>query len=54
VIDSVNMGANAEIAAMDSIISKIAPEAGATWVTPTATWKYSGANPVKGALVSPR
>ena len=48
VIDSVNLDANAEIKAMDSIISKVAPDAGKTWVTFTATWKYNGAEPAKG------
>ena len=48
VIDSVNLDANAEIKAMDSIASKVAPDPGNTWVTFTATWKYNGAKPEKG------
>lgn len=48
VIDSVNLDANAEIKAMDSIASKVAPDPGNTWVTFTATWKYNGATPEKG------
>lgn len=48
VIDSVNLDANAEIKAMDSIASKVAPDPGNTWVTFTATWKYNGAEPEKG------
>ncbi|MBP3037641.1 hypothetical protein J2M53_15450 [Arthrobacter sp. zg-ZUI100] len=47
-IDSVNLDANAEIAAMDSIIAKVAPDAGNTWVTLTATWKYNGTEPAEG------
>lgn len=53
VIDSVNLDANAEIKAMDSIASKVAPDPGNTWVTFTATWKYNGTKPEKVEHSSP-
>lgn len=47
-IDSVDLDANAEMAAKDSIISKVAPDPGNTWVILTATWKYNGDEPAEG------
>ena len=47
-IDSVDLDANAEIAAKDSIIAQVAPDAGNTWVMLTATLKYNGAAPAEG------
>lgn len=47
-IDSVDLDANAEIAAKESIIAQVAPDAGNTWVTLTATWTYNGDEPAEG------
>ncbi|MDN3482146.1 hypothetical protein QMA10_09475 [Arthrobacter sp. APC 3897] len=47
-IDDINLDANAEMAAKDSIISKVDPEPGNTWVILTATWTYNGDEPAEG------
>lgn len=47
-IDSIDFDANAEIAAKDSIIAKVAPDPGNTWVILTATWEYNGDKPAEG------
>ena len=47
-IDSVNLDADAAMAAKESSISKVAPDEGNTWVTLTATWKYNGDEPAEG------
>ncbi|MBP3044455.1 DUF4352 domain-containing protein [Arthrobacter jiangjiafuii] len=47
-IDSIDLDANAEIAATDSIISKVAPDPGNTWVILTVTWTYNGDEPAEG------
>ncbi len=47
-IDSINLDANAEMAAKDSIISEVAPDPGNTWVILTATWEYNGDEPAEG------
>jgi hypothetical protein len=48
IIESVNLDANAEIAALDTALSKVAPDPGKTWVTFMATWTYNGTEPAEG------